>query len=285
VRVSVIISTYNQSAWLEKSLWGYGFQTHPDFELVVADDGSGAGTAVMLERVVRELGLRITHVWHEDRGFRKCEILNRAILASSGEYLVFSDGDCIPRSDFVETHVKLAAPDRFLSGGYLRLPTDISRAITLDDVRSGRFAELAWLRRHGWKPGRRAVRLLASESVASLLDRLTTTRATWNGYNASTWRDAVLAVNGFEAEMKYGGEDRAFGERLINLGWKGVQVRHRAPVLHLDHGRPLVRPEDVRRNREIRERIAREGETRAVSGLQEVDAITEPAVTRRVGVS
>jgi glycosyltransferase involved in cell wall biosynthesis len=285
VLVSVILSTYNQASWLEKSLWGYGCQTHSDFELVVADDGSGAATAVMLERVARDLGLNITHVWHHDRGFRKCEILNRAILASSGDYLVFSDGDCIPRCDFVETHIKLAAPDRFLSGGYLKLPPDVSREISLDDVRSGRFAELAWLRSRGWKPGRRAVRLLESESVASLLDRLTTTRATWNGHNASTWRDSVLAVNGFEAEMKYGGEDRAFGERLVNLGLKGVQVRHRAPVLHLDHGRPYVHPGELRRNRDIRDRIARQRETRAITGLREVDAITEPAVTRRVGSS
>jgi hypothetical protein len=92
-------------------------------------------------------------------------------------------------------------------------------------------------------------------------------------------------VNGFEAEMKYGGEDRAFGERLVNMGCRGVQIRHRAPVLHLDHGRPYVDPAELRRNREIRDRIARQSEVRAVTGLREVDAITEPAVTRRVGAS
>jgi glycosyltransferase involved in cell wall biosynthesis len=285
LRVSVILSTYNQAAWLEKSLWGYGCQTYRDFELVLADDGSGAATAVMLERVARELGLNLVHVWHEDRGFRKCEILNRAILASSGDYLIFSDGDCIPRWDFVETHVRHAAPERFLSGGYLKLPAGVSQRIAFEDVRERRFAELAWLRAQGWKPGRRAVRLLESESIAALLDRLTTTRATWNGHNASTWREAVLEVNGFEAEMKYGGEDRAFGERLVNMGCRGVQIRHRAPVLHLDHGRPYVDPAELRRNREIRDRIARQSEVRAVTGLREVDAITEPAVTRRVGAS
>ena len=40
-RVSVILSTYNQPLWLEKVLWGYGAQRFHDFEVVVADDGSG----------------------------------------------------------------------------------------------------------------------------------------------------------------------------------------------------------------------------------------------------
>lgn len=284
MRISVVLSTYNQPAWLEKALWGYACQTRRDFELVVADDGSGPATAVVLERAVRELGLDIVHVWHPDEGFRKCEILNRAILAASGDYLIFSDGDCIPRADFVAVHARLAAPERFLSGGYLKLPAALSERIGYDDVRSGRFADLAWLRSQGWRPGRRATRLLESERTAAVLDRLTPTRATWNGHNASTWRDALLAVNGFDAEMKYGGEDRALGERLVHLGYRGVQIRHRAPVLHLDHGRPYVDADALRRNREIRDRIERNREVRARQGIEELAGRREPVVTRRPGL-
>ncbi len=40
MRISVIISTYNQPQWLENVVWGYTVQTHRDFELVIADDGS-----------------------------------------------------------------------------------------------------------------------------------------------------------------------------------------------------------------------------------------------------
>jgi len=40
VRISVILSTYNQPQWLEKSIWGYAVQSRSDFELLVADDGS-----------------------------------------------------------------------------------------------------------------------------------------------------------------------------------------------------------------------------------------------------
>ena len=270
MQVSVILSTYNQPRALELTLLGYATQRRRDFEVVVADDGSGPETAALIERLRTETGLPIAHVWHADRGFRKTAILNRAILAAGGDYLLFSDGDCVPRDDFVETHRRLAAPGTFLSGGYLKLPAEVSDRLTVEDVRAGRFADLTWLRAQGWKPGRRAVRLLRSAPLAAALDRLTPTRPTWNGHNASTWREALVAANGFDLDMQYGGEDRALGERLVNAGLRGVQIRHRAPVVHLDHPRPYIREEALRHNRAVRDRIARERETRARLGIAEL---------------
>jgi glycosyltransferase involved in cell wall biosynthesis len=267
---SVVFTTYNEPRALELVLWGYAAQTLRDFEVVVADDGSGPATRAVVERMRRETGLVIRHVWHEDRGFRKTEILNRAILRSTGDYLVFSDGDCIPRDDFVETHVRLAERGRFLSGGYLKLPAGVSAAITPDDVRSGRVADLAWLRARGWRPGRHALRLVRNPRVAEALDRLTPTRATWNGHNASAWRDDLVRVNGYDMDMAYGGLDRAVGECLENADVRGKQIRFRAPVLHLHHERPYVDRARWQANRELRARIRGEGWTRARRGLAEL---------------
>ena len=273
MRPSVVLSTYNQPRALELVLWGYAAQSHRDFEVVVADDGSGDETRALVEGLRETTGLRLRHVWHEDRGFRKTEILNRAILAAEGDYLVFSDGDCIPRSDFVAAHVAHARPGRFLSGGYLKLPAGVSAALTVDDVRAGRHADVAWLRARGWRPGRHALRLTRSGAAAALLDRVTPTGATWNGHNASTWREAILAANGFDLDMAYGGEDRALGERLEHAGLTGFRVRFRAPVLHLHHERPYVNEEAEERNRRIRERIRRGRETRARLGIAELGPI------------
>jgi glycosyltransferase involved in cell wall biosynthesis len=270
MRVDVIVATYNEPRWLEKCLWGYAVQTHAAFGVIVADDGSGPETAAVVERAA-SAGLRVRHVWHEDRGYRKCEILNRAIAASDADYLVFTDGDCVPRRDFVEVHAALARPGRFLSGGALRLSREASEAITADDVRTGRFATPRWLRAHGWKAGRKRLRLLPRGRAGALLDALTPTGATWNGGNASTWRSAVVAVNGFDAGLTYGGQDRAFGERLVNAGFRGVQVRHRAVCLHLEHDRPYATPESRLAVRGYRERIRREGMVRAARGLDEMD--------------
>ncbi len=268
--VSVILTTFNQPEALEKVLWGYAVQTDPTFEIVIADDGSGPDTEALIERMRKEAGLDLRHVWHEDRGFRKTEILNRAILAASGAYLLFSDGDCVPRDDFVQRHRTLANPSRFLSGGYLKLSEELSGGVTVEDIRSQRAFDRAWLKRRGWRPGRRGLRLSRSAPRAPTLDALSPTRPTWNGHNASVWKETILEVNGFDLDMGYGGLDRALGERLENLGVRGLQIRHRAPCLHLHHPRPYRSPEVVRRNREIRHRIRRNREVRARSGITEM---------------
>jgi glycosyltransferase involved in cell wall biosynthesis len=270
---SVIVTTYNWPRALELVLWGFAAQRVGGFEVVVADDGSGPETRALIERLRGETGLDLRHVWHEDRGFRKTEILNRAIVAARGEYLLFTDGDCIPRDDFVGTHLALARPGRFLSGGYLKLPEAVSAAIGVDDVRSGRFADAGWLRRQGWRPGRRALRLSRSRALAALLDRITPTRPTWNGHNASGWRADLVAANGYDLDMAYGGLDRALGECLENAGVRGLQLRHRAPVLHLHHARPWADPEKWQRNRELRQRIVRERRLRAPRGLAELEPL------------
>ncbi|HEY0969986.1 MAG TPA: glycosyltransferase [Gemmatimonadales bacterium] len=280
MRPSVILSTYNQPRALELVLWGYAVQRHRDFQVVIADDGSGPETAALIERMRAETGLDVVHVWHEDAGFRKTEILNRAVLAAGSDYLIFSDGDCIPRPDFVGTHVRLARPRAFLSGGYLKLPAVVSDAITVDDVRSGRVSDLQWLRTKGWRPGRHALRLLRAGPAAALLDLATPTRASWNGHNASTWRESILDANGFDLDMAYGGEDRALGERLENAGVRGVQIRFRAPTMHLDHPRPYVNQEAEERNRAIRARISRDRETRARLGIAELQPAAVPARTQ-----
>lgn len=33
----------------------------------------------------------IRHVWHEDAGFQKCGILNKALLSAHGDYVVFTE--------------------------------------------------------------------------------------------------------------------------------------------------------------------------------------------------
>ena len=251
MRISVILSTYNQPAWLEKSIRGFAVQTHRDFELVIADDGSRDETRETIDRLRAETGLSVRHLWHEDLGFRKCTILNRAIVEVQADYLVFTDGDCIPRRDFLSQHASLAEPGYLLSGGIVRLPAELSRKISQDDITSGRAHDWGWLRSQGLTWNRKNFKLTNSPRLGYLLDRFTTTKATWNGGNASTWKDAILRINGFDERMEYGYEDRELGVRLIHLGLRGRSVRYRARCVHLDHGRDYVRKEAFARNKKI----------------------------------
>ena len=149
LQMSVVLSTCNQLEWLEKVLWGYEAQDTKNFELIIADDGSRKETYDMLQRITPQLSFQVKHVWHEDKGFRKCDILNKGILAAQADYLLFSDGDCIPRKDFVSTHLCLRRKGRFLSGGYHKLSMDLSKDITKDDILSGRCFDLQWMRGKG----------------------------------------------------------------------------------------------------------------------------------------
>ncbi len=267
--ISVILSTYNAPQWLEKSLWGYAFQTHRDFEVVIADDGSDTETAELIDRMREQTDLTLRHVWHDDDGFRKCTILNRAIESAVGDYLLFSDGDCIPRSDFLWQHYVAAERDRFLSGGYYKLPMSLSERISVDEISSGVAFSPSWLRAHGLKFSHRLLRLAARGWLAELLNRVTTTRPSWNGNNSSGWAADIRKANGFDQRMRYGGEDRELGERLENAGIRGKHVRYQSVCLHLDHARGYVNAVDLELNQQIRRETKRILRTRTDFGIRQ----------------
>lgn len=218
---------------------------------MIADDGSGPSTKRVIDTCKNSLKLDIKHVWHDDDGFRKTKILNEAVKVSTGDYLIFLDGDCIPRSDFVETHVSHAEKGYFLSGGAFRLPMSVSKLISKDDIHSGRVFKIDWLRKAGVKACFKLSKLSTCKWFTQLMNIITPAKATWNGGNSSTWRQYFYDLNGFNEEMHYGSEDREFGSRLNNFGIKGKQIRYSAICLHLDHGRSYKTTEHLKKNRAI----------------------------------
>lgn len=279
MRVSVILSTYNAPEWLEKVIWGYTVQSHQDFELLIADDGSTTETASCVEYLKRSTNLSIRHVWHEHRGFRKCTIVNRAIVQAETDYLVFSDGDCIPRWDFLEQHVTLAQRGCFLSGGAIRMPMALSTLITPDDIVNRRVTDPTWMKAHGLDKAKKLFMLWCGPRLARLLDAITPTKATWNGGNASAWKSDILAVNGYDERMEHGGLDREMGERMTNAGIRARQVRHRAICLHLDHSRAYVRQEARERNLSIRKQTRRQRAVWTPHGIRQGAAAPDPVET------
>lgn len=250
MKASVIMSTYNAEEWLEKVIWGFSVQTEKDFEIIIADDGSGPKTKELLDRLREKISMPLVHVWQEDNGFQKSQILNKAIMASQSDYLIFTDGDCIPRKDFVQTHLRYRQPGYFLSGGYFKLPMDISQAISKEDIISQKCFDVKWLTGMGFKGN--TLKLGAEGFLAKVLNFITPTKATWNGHNASGWKTDLVAVNGFNQEMQYGGQDRELGERLFNKGLRSKQIRYSAICVHLDHARGYVNEETWKKNYAIR---------------------------------
>lgn len=265
--IGVVITTYNNPQWLELVLAGYEQQQDNAFMTLVADDGSDERTAEVIEQFRQRGRLRLEHVWHEDQGFRKCTILNKAIAGTDCDYLIFTDGDCVPRSDFVGVHRSMAERGWFLSGGYIKLTKPVSEQITREHIEQGVLFETDWLVSQGQPRSHKLWKLTHSPLKRRLLNTLTPTRATWNGMNSSTWRTDLVAVNGFNEDMQYGGLDRELGERLWNRGLKSRQIRYSAVCLHLDHPRGYAKPEIWAKNNAIRAQVKRSGSTWTPNGI------------------
>ncbi len=252
MKVSVIITTYNAVEWLQKVLIGYSVQTEDDFEIVIADDGSTFETKDLIAQFHLKFKNPIVHVWHEDHGFQKTKILNKAILKSNSDYLIFTDGDCIPRKDFVEMHLKHREIGYFLSGGYFKLPLSISKIISESDIINSNCFRLYWLKNNGFKVNFKSIKLTNNKFIAQFMNWITPTKRSWNGHNSSGWKKDILAVNGFNNDMQYGGEDREMGERMFNNGMLSKQIRYSAICVHLDHNRVYSSTEIWKINNDIR---------------------------------
>ena len=251
-KISVIVSTYNSEEWLKKVLWGFNCQIFKDFEVVVADDGSGPKTRELLESMSKEVFYKIVHVWQEDEGFQKSRILNKAVTACRADYIIMTDGDCIPREDFVEVHYINKEEGYFISGGYYMLPMNISKLISLKDIELQNCFKINWLKEQGVPKTFKNNKLTASGFISKFLNTFTPTNASWNGHNSSGWKKDIVNVNGFDERMQYGGQDRELGERLFNFGIKSKQLRYSAVCVHLDHKRGYKTPESIAKNQSIR---------------------------------
>jgi glycosyltransferase involved in cell wall biosynthesis len=252
IDISVIISTYNNPKWLQKVLWSYDVQSYKNFEVIIADDGSNRETFDLIGDLRAKMSYPIQHIWHEDNGFQKTIILNKATVASKGTYLVYTDGDCLAREDFLQVHINERKAGYFLSGGYFKLPMNISELISEDDIKTQRCFDIDWLKSKGLKASFKNNKITAKGFKQILLNTITPTTATWNGHNSSGYKADILAVNGYDERMQYGGEDRELGERLFNYGLKAKQIRYSAICLHLDHERGYVKPEMIEKNKKIR---------------------------------
>lgn len=223
-KVSLIVSTYESPAALEKVLQGVAGQTRRPHEILIADDGSGPPTRALLERWQPRLALR--HVWHEDAGFRKTIILNKAVAAATGDYVVLLDGDCVPHREFIRDHVALVEKKIWVQGRRCFVEEKFVTEFSIE-----RTPVLLWCLRGRITGLAKALRL-----PVAIVRRNREQRGII-GCNMGFWRDDLVAVNGFDEDYTgWGiGEDSDLGTRLYHLGHARKFVYGRAIVYHLNH--------------------------------------------------
>jgi glycosyltransferase involved in cell wall biosynthesis len=275
VRTEVIVSTYNNPMALNYVLLALAGQRGSDFSVCVADDGSGKETHTLLESWNHRLSpILLRHIWQPDDGFRKNTILNKAIDSSQADYLIFIDGDCIARPDFIACHIARRTERTFLSGGMIRLPDRSTLALSEQDIRSGEVFRLNWIVA---QIGLRKLSALLKAAVlptmvARMLEWLTPVKRTWNGANSSAWRRDLIAVNGFDESLRYGAEDVEMGVRLNNHGIIGQHIRYSTCLLHIEHLRGYADANIVQRNKAYVREVRKSGIDWTANGIVKLAA-------------
>jgi glycosyltransferase involved in cell wall biosynthesis len=233
--ISVIVSTYNREDALDAVLRALSRQSDRNFEIVVADDGSGPATAGVVREWALRTALPIKHVWHDDRGFRLADIRNRGIRESAGTYVLFLDGDCIARPNFVAAHRRLAESGWFVTGTRILLSPALTDRILGRGLEPESWGLASWLKPRSRGELNRFAPLLNLRLGA--MRKLTARR--WRGARGSNmafWRADLEKVDGFDASFRgWGREDSDLFIRLIRAGVRRKDGRFATGVLHLWH--------------------------------------------------
>ena len=233
--ISVIVTTYDRPDALDAALRALSRQSDRNFEIVIADDGSGPATARLIESWAARLPVKIKHVRHEHKGFRGGEIRNRGIRASAGAYCIFLDGDCLATADFVATHRALAEPGYFVTGNRILLAPKFTERVLAEhiDVETWGFAALLGERLRG------GVNRLLPAIRLSLGPLRKLHRDAWEGAqtcNLAVARNDLDRVDGFDASYTgWGLEDSDLIVRLLHAGVRRKDGRFATGVLHLWH--------------------------------------------------
>jgi glycosyltransferase involved in cell wall biosynthesis len=231
--ISIIISTYNREDALDAVLRSLAHQSDADFEVIVADDGSGPSTAKLVDTWKARIACRVEHVWHADQGFRLAEIRNRAILAARGTYYIFLDGDCIVRENFVATHRRLAEHGWFVTGNRSLLSSDLTAKVLRENLTPETWGLARWLAER-WHGG---INRLSGLLRLPLGPLRRIRRGAWQGAracNLAVWRVDLDRVDGFDADYRgWGKEDSDFIVRLMHAGLRRKDGTFATGVIHL----------------------------------------------------
>ena len=277
VRLSVVVSTYEWPEALEVVLRALFEQSDPDFVVVVADDGSGPETTAVVRRWQLRFRERLTYSWQADDGFRAARARNLGALARDSNLLVFLDGDCVPRRDFVHASRVAARAGWFGVGRRLLLSPAFSDRVLERDLPIHRWSTAQWLpeRRHRTgiavltardrrKVGRGGVPEFAPEN---------------NAYSPLLVATADFErVNGYDMRYEgWGEEDMDLAVRLRRLGLRCGHLGGSGTVLHLWH--PSQAAAD-RPNWWLLQQTEQGGALEAVVGLRELERESEPVADR-----
>lgn len=236
--ISIIVSTYNRPDALRLVLLALAEQDAKDFEVIVADDGSADETKQVIESVAAKVTYNIRHIWHQHNDFRAAMIRNKSVATAQGDYLIFLDGDSVPRTSFVRQHQDLAESNCFVVGNRVLLSADFTNDVLLKHLPLQRWSTWHWFKNFCCGNINRFLPILFLGNF--YLRHLRFLRHTkWQGAktcNLGMWKKDFFAVNGFdESYSGWGYEDSDLVIRLIRNKVLRKDGHFAVPIFHLWH--------------------------------------------------
>lgn len=226
--ISLIVSTYNWPEALNLCLLSIKEQTTLPLQVIIADDGSGPATRELIEKLRKDFPVPLLHAWHEDNGFRKTIILNKAVKQASGQYIVQVDGDVILNKHFVEDHESLSEPDVFVRGTRAHIDRKILPEVYRTEQIDFNFLSPGIINRFN------AVRL---PLLSFLLKKKSSNSERVRGSNLAYWKSDFILVNGYNNDLTgWGHEDEELAARFINNNKLKKVIKLKAVQFHLSHG-------------------------------------------------
>lgn len=228
LKISLLVSTYNWKEALKCSLVSAFRQTLLPTEIVIADDGSDERTHCLIEEMCQISPVPIVHVWHEDKGFRKCEILNKSIAKIQGDYIVQIDGDVVMERHFIEDHAKMMEKGSFVCGSRVLLTKEVTDRILKEEIGEPSIFSLPL----GYALNGFRISLLRKY----LAKRYAKDIGHLRGCNMAFWKDDILGINGYNENLtQWGHEDTELGYRLYHKGIQKKALKMGGIAYHLYH--------------------------------------------------
>lgn len=198
--VSVIVPAYNAAKIIHNTLSALKKQRYPKelFEVIVVDDGSKDNTAA----VAKKMGAVVLVQSNQGAGVAR----NLGADKARGEIILFTDSDCMPQEDWIESMVEpFKNPEVVGAKGFYK---------TKQSELVARFAQVEYDIK---------CNMLKKNRYIDFIDT----------YSAAYRRDIFLQVGGFDAVYTTAsGEDSELSYKLSMKGYKMVPVPN-AFVYHL----------------------------------------------------
>jgi glycosyltransferase involved in cell wall biosynthesis len=227
MKITLIISVYNRSDFLDIVLLSVFGQSYKNFEVIVAEDGNNPEIKAVVDSYKLRRSISIKHLSQKDTGFRKCRILNKSIELSTGKFLVFIDGDCALHRHFISEYAKRCKDNLCLFGRRVMLGESFTSKLLSSDSKIDHLNMLS-------------IFLSSSKRKKNsiyLPFRLSFQKHGVVGSNFCISKKKIYKINGFDEDFETAclGEDTDIERRLRLAGVHFQSTKFNTIQYHLHH--------------------------------------------------